>query len=81
MAIRSDTSNRDLPDTTVETKLDGEISEYDYSIGIPDLEPEYVESELECPEFEVFEDQVNSRDGVTILYREEDQDQIYDLIR
>lgn len=81
MAIRSDTNNRELPNTTVETKLNGEISEYDYSVGIPDLDLQYVEDKLEGLEFEAFEDQVRMRDGVKILYKEEDQDQVYDLIR
>lgn len=81
MAIRSDTNNRELPNTSVETKLDGEISGYDYSVGIPDLETEYVESELEGLDVEIFEDQVRNRDGVKILYRERDQTQVYDLIR
>ncbi len=81
MAIRSDTNNRDLPNTTVETKLNGEVSDYDYSVGIPDLDLQYVEETLEGLEFEAFEDQVRMRDGVKILYKEKDQDQIYGLIR
>ena len=80
MAIRSDTNNRNLPDTIVEMKLEGEISGYDYSVGIPDLDTEYVEQELEGLEFEVSETEVRHREGVNILYREEDQERIYDLI-
>ena len=56
MAFRSDTNNRELPNTSVETKLNGEISGYDYSIGVPDLETEYVERELEGLDVEIFED-------------------------
>lgn len=80
MAFRSDTNNRELPNTSVETKLNGEISGYDYSIGVPDLETEYVERELEGLDVEIFEDQIRLRDGVKILYQEKDQDQVYDLI-
>jgi len=81
MAIRSNTNNRELPNTSIETKLEGEVSGYDYSIGIPDLETDYVERKLEGIDVEIFEDQIRNRDGVKILYREEDQTQVYDLIR
>lgn len=81
MAIRSDTNNRELPNTTIETKLNGEVSEYDYSAGVPDLDLQYVEEKLEGLEFEAFEDQIRNRDGVKILYKEEDQNQVYELFR
>lgn len=82
MAFRSDTNSRDLPNTWDETVLDGEVNGYDRSLSVPytgdigDLEEEF--SDLEA---EVFEVNRRFRDRVKILYRLEDQEDIYNSLR
>lgn len=79
MAYRSDTSNRDIDNTVIETVLEGEIS-FDYSIRIPELEYEKVEEHLEGLKTEITEDVSGFRDRVEILYLEEDQETVYNLL-
>ena len=79
MAYRSDTNNRDLENTVIETVLQGELT-YDYSISIPDLEYEKVEEELEGLEVDISQDFQRMRDRIQILYHEENQEEIYSLI-
>lgn len=82
MAINSDTNNRYLPDSVEETKLDGEVPGFDYSIAIPGLNETTVVEDLEDLNVEISRDKnINGREGVKILYQEPDQDQVYDLIR
>jgi len=79
MAYRSDTNNRELDNTVIETVLQGEVS-YDYAISIPGLEYDRAEEELEGLDIDISRDSSHLRERVEILYMEENQEEVYRLL-
>lgn len=81
MAYRSDTNNRDINNTWNETILDGEIPGYDrglsfqYKDDINELYEAFTDFEVE-----ISTQNWNLIDKAKILYRSEDQEEIYELV-
>ncbi|MEF8880291.1 MAG: hypothetical protein V5A72_00470, partial [Candidatus Nanohaloarchaea archaeon] len=81
MAHRSDTNNRNLPNTWNETVFNGELNGYDRALDFPfDGEISELEENLSDLEVEVYRDDRKLREAATILYHLDDQDEIYDLV-
>jgi len=82
MAYRSDTNNRELPNTWSETVLRGELDGYDRGLEATfDGEISRLEKDLSGLEVEITEVNSPYRNKVKILYSLEDQQQIYDSLR
>lgn len=82
MAYRSDTNNRNTPNTWEETILDGEINGYDRSLSFPySQDIDDLRDDLSDLEVEISKDNSSLRDRAKILYTLEDQEQIYSSIR
>jgi len=81
MAYRSDTNNRDMNNRWNETILDGEIPGYDRGLSFPyskDIDELY-------ESFTDFEVSISTQswsliDKAKVLYHEEDQEEIYELV-
>lgn len=81
MAYRSDTNNRDINNTWNETILDGEIPGYDRGLSFPykdDIDKLY--EAFTDFEVEISSQKYNLIDKAKILYRSEDQEEIYELV-
>jgi len=76
MAYRSDTNNRNVPNTWNITILDGEISGYDRGMEIQYGDLTYIEDSLSGLDVEAFETKKGAVGAVKLLYKSDDFDHI-----
>lgn len=80
MAYRSDTNNRNVPNTWNITILDGEIPKYDRGMEIQYGDLEQIQDSLSGFNVEIFATQKDEIGSVKLLYNSDDFDQIKDSL-